>query len=73
MAIQCRYERFWFLTRPPLQRRQLRQAITNHLECGRSDRDLRRRLVHFRLLWRGCAEIPRESSHSPPYPWRIPY
>ena len=64
MALQRCYECVWLLTRPPFQRRQFCQAITDHLECSRSDRALRRRLVHIRLLWRGRAQIPREFSLS---------
>jgi hypothetical protein len=67
MAPQRRYDRVWLLARQPLQCRQLRQALTNHLKCGRSDRALRRRLVYLRLLWRGRAQIPREPLLSPSY------
>ena len=56
MALQLRYERRgWPLTQLPLHRKQFRQALTNHLECNRSDWVLCQRLLRIRLLVRTCA------------------
>jgi hypothetical protein len=66
MALQHRYERRgWPLIRPPLHRKRFRQALTNHLECNRSDWVLCRCLLHICFLWRGRAQVPREPSLSP--------
>ena len=63
MALQLRYERRgWPLTQLPLHRKQFRQALTNHLECNRSDWVLCQRLLRIRLLWCGRAQIPRKPS-----------
>ena len=53
MTPQRRYDRVWLLTRHPPQCRRFRQALTDHLECGRRDGSLRRRVVYICVLGRG--------------------